>query len=475
MLCNDDAGYPDSTCPSSPGRGRWLDNIASIDTKAFLQVSNYHHSDLLEQYPTWRWPSVVLMPEEYEVRVGEMSISGLRSQLEKFWGQGGIPGAVEGGYQDMWVPAWAPDGTDDPYQLSWYSSSAARLDPTIFSHWVNRECAKWLNYFIANNHTFGVVHAWFAAFLGITKQYLVAIAEFLAKAQAQDPTSGALMTAVSCLRFRMSFDVCIEGFDEVIDGIPSLPLNTRITTNKGGMQVINNSITRMVSRRIWDVCANTVIPATWFRGPPCPSLLGHQLLSPLGVKAISHAWVADGDLTFIVTEANQQLWPIPLPRGVLLEDVRGEMIRLGVRYAWLDVLCLRQQAQPALAKNPITPVSREVVERREKHRLEEWKVDVPTIGAVYSNPDKCGLYGGGPTVIFMSGLGHPFRAEGWASERHWLRRAWTLQETPRLSRCLIAGLPGGSNYRWRGDIDSGSLWPWNCKVCNVLFQSVEPN
>ena len=173
---------------------------------------------------------------------------------------------------------------------------------------------------------------------------------------------------------------------------------------------------------------------------------------------------------FIMTEANQQLLPIPIPKGVLIEDVRGEMIRLGVRYAWLDVLCLRQKAHPAPASGLPTPAgfSREVVIRREQRRVEEWKVDVPTIGAIYSNLDKYDNYGEGPIVIFMNGLGRPFRDEGWASERHWLRRIWTLQEGPVLSRCLIAGLPGGRNYQWEDEFISGGLWPWNCKVCNVL-------
>ena len=71
-------------------------------------------------------------------------------------------------------------------------------------------------------------------------------------------------------------------------------------------------------------------------------------------------------------------------------------------------------------------------------------------------------------MIFMSGLGRPFRDEGWASERHWQRWAWTIQETPALSHCLIAGLPGGVDYEWRDG--SESLWPWNCKVCNILSQ-----
>ena len=52
---------------------------------------------------------MVLTPEEYKLRVGGMSVTELRSQLEKYWGQGGIPGAAaDGDYQDMWVPAWAP-------------------------------------------------------------------------------------------------------------------------------------------------------------------------------------------------------------------------------------------------------------------------------------------------------------------------------------------------------------------------------
>ena len=227
----------------------------------------------------------------------------------------------------------------------------------------------------------------------------------------------------------------------------------------------------MYPRRIWDICANTVIPTTWFCGPPCP-LTGRQEVDVLGVKPISHAWVADEDLSFILTEANQYLWPIPLPKGVLLEDVRGQMISLGVRYAWLDVLCLRQCAWTTLATGSTIPraPSTETAEkreqreqrryawldvlffrqraqrpqptlaverpeqRREQRRLEEWKVDLPTIGAIYSNLDEAGLYGGGLVVIFMSGFGRPFRDEGWNSERHWLNRAWSL---PLMS--LIAG------------------------------------
>ena len=403
-----------------------------------------------DDFSKWLWAAVVLTPAEYKLRVGGMSVTELRGQLEKYWGQGGIPG--EDCYHDIWVPAWVPDGDDNPYHLS---SSGNRLDPVIFSHWVNGECAKWLQYFIANNHTLGAVHAWFAAFLGVTRACRFRIAKSLKN-----------MAAIPRVKFRMSFDLCIKDHDQLVHGLPSLFPDSKITTNNQGIQVIVNNIDEMFPRRIWDICANTIIPAAWFCGPPCP-LTGGSLVGAVGVKPVSHAWVADGDLTFIVTEANQQLWPIPLPRGVLLEDIRGEMIRLGVRYAWLDVLCLRQQAQPALAKDLPLLVSREVIERRRQHQLEEWKVDVPTIGATYSNQNTMSLYGKGPTVIFISGLGRPFRDEAWASDRHWLRRAWTLQETPPLSQCLIAGLPGGVNYQWDCGKSRG-LWPWNCRVGDVL-------
>ena len=450
VLCNNNVGYPNHMDPSSPGRGRWFDNIASTDTKTFLQSSN----DFGDGLDSWVWPAVVLTPEEYKLRVGGMSVTELRRQLEKYWGRGGIPGAaVADDYQDMWVPAWAPENTDDPYDLSWDDPSInpkiLRLDPTIFSHWVNEEYSQWLSYFIAKNHTFGVVHAWFSAFLGVTRDCLCEIAE--------------LPTGDSGIQHRMSFDLCIKDYDEVVDSIPSLPFPMEVATNERGMQVISESIDRMYPRRLWDICANTIIPATWFCGPPCP--LTKYCMIPLGVKPISHAWVADGDLTYIMTEANQWMWPIPLPRGVQLEDIRGQMIRLGVRYAWLDVLCLRQQFRPALAKDLAIPVSREVMKCREQCRLKEWKVDIPTIGAIYSNLEMYSIYSGGPIVIFMSGLGRPFRDEGWASERHWLRRTWTVQETPYLSQCLIAGLPEGVNYEWMDG--SGSLWPWNCKVCNL--------
>ena len=378
------------------------------------------------------------------MRVGGMSVVELQRQLEEFWGRGGVPGPHSGGgLQNMWVTAWAPCKDYNLYERLWYSHEYNHFNDLYCTHWANKECTKWLSYFISKNHTLGVVHAWFAAFLGVTKGSLYEMGEFMSKAQD-----------ISRFKFRMSFDACMKGHDEAVDGLPSLSHGAATTIIKG-MQVIIDEVSSMYPRRIWDICANTVIPAAWICGPE------FQHNYTLGVRPVSHAWVADGDLTFIMTEANQQLWPIPLPKGTQLEDVRQEMIRLGVRYAWLDVLCLRQQA---LAKNFAIPVSKELIERREQRRLEEWKIDVPTIGAIYSDPSSVSIYGAGPTVIFMNGLGRPFQDEGWASERHWLRRAWTLQESQPLDQCLIAGLPEGADYRW-DDSRCGSLWPWNCKVC----------
>ena len=136
--------------------------------------------------------------------------------LEKYWGRGGIPGSdADSDYQDMWVPGWAA-----AFPKTW------RPHPESFSLWVNRECARWLGYFIGKNHTLGAVHAWFAAFLGVTRSSLNFIA------QVHDSESEANL-AISNLKFCMSLDLCTEDHDEFVDGIPSLPLNIKITTTKG--------------------------------------------------------------------------------------------------------------------------------------------------------------------------------------------------------------------------------------------------
>ncbi|KAF7797660.1 hypothetical protein EIP86_008860 [Pleurotus ostreatoroseus] len=100
-----------------------------------------------------------------------------------------------------------------------------------------------------------------------------------------------------------------------------------------------------------------------------------------------------------------------------LEPVRNELLNYGAEYAWLDVLCLRQKDSSA-------------GRRMERLRKEEHKIDVPTIGYVYEGQQTI--------VTYYSGLGLPFRATSLDDERHWLNRAWTLQETHHNP--LIGGL-----------------------------------
>ncbi|KAK0186264.1 hypothetical protein F5146DRAFT_1004418 [Armillaria mellea] len=61
-------------------------------------------------------------------------------------------------------------------------------------------------------------------------------------------------------------------------------------------------------------------------------------------------------------------WPVPVPKGTSLDLIQIEMLNLGAEYAWLDVLCLRQEGGI-----------------KEHLCQEEWKVDVPTIGNMYKS------------------------------------------------------------------------------------------
>ncbi|KAK0430888.1 hypothetical protein EV421DRAFT_1856229 [Armillaria borealis] len=95
------------------------------------------------------------------------------------------------------------------------------------------------------------------------------------------------------------------------------------------------------------------------------------------------------DRAVVWTPINGYEWPVPIPNDVDLNLIRIEMLNLGLEYAWLDVLCLRQVGGPG-----------------EDLRAEEWKVDVPTIGRVYYHAK---------VVCYLSGLGQPLalKLEGW--------------------------------------------------------------
>ncbi|PBK86683.1 hypothetical protein ARMGADRAFT_1086194 [Armillaria gallica] len=150
-------------------------------------------------------------------------------------------------------------------------------------------------------------------------------------------------------------------------------------------------------RRIWDLYSNRVVPWCVARRRPW---------------AISHAWMDKSWREDISTAINSYEWPVPIPKDMSLDQIRIEMLNLGAEYIWLDVLCLRQEGGPM-----------------EYLRVEEWKVDVPTIGSVYAGADK--------VVCYLRGLGRPLTASPtglWDND--WFKRAWTLQE---ISEHLIIG------------------------------------
>ncbi|KAF8462112.1 hypothetical protein BDZ91DRAFT_640102, partial [Kalaharituber pfeilii] len=139
-------------------------------------------------------------------------------------------------------------------------------------------------------------------------------------------------------------------------------------------------------RRVWDVCNNKVIPTIW--------LLKNRSALHIDVWPISHSWAPEAERQTVMTAVNDFEWPVPIPADITLEDLRAQLLALGCRYAWVDVLCLRQEY-------PTDP-------KREKIRREEWKLDVPLIGFIYNMNH---------VVVYFSGLGRPFKAEGWTHER----------------------------------------------------------
>ncbi|KAK0467640.1 hypothetical protein IW261DRAFT_1518678 [Armillaria novae-zelandiae] len=152
-------------------------------------------------------------------------------------------------------------------------------------------------------------------------------------------------------------------------------------------------------RRVWDLYANRVVPY-W--------------IAHLKPWAISHAWVAWKDRVDVMTPINGREWPVPMPKDANLDLIRIEMLNarltwapyIDTQYVWLDVACLRQEGGEG-----------------EHVRLEEWKLDVPTIGCVYEHAYPF-------VVCYFNGLGRPLHLPPgyFQSDRCWFRRAWTLQE-----------------------------------------------
>ncbi|KAF8448229.1 hypothetical protein BGX38DRAFT_1190210 [Terfezia claveryi] len=130
--------------------------------------------------------------------------------------------------------------------------------------------------------------------------------------------------------------------------------------------------------------------------------------------AITHSWT--NEMPQVKTSINQYQWPTPLPRSLDLDHgVRRELLSKGAEYVWLDVLCLRQSSTA-----------------NDKTKVDEWKLDVPTIGNIYRAAVGIARY--------FNGLGQAFDTTGWDKPRHWLCRAWTLQEIRSENTTYNAGI-----------------------------------
>lgn len=183
-------------------------------------------------------------------------------------------------------------------------------------------------------------------------------------------------------------------------------------------------------RRIWDINSNRVIPFAFLEIKKIeqdPNSQEWKIVFSSSDRipafwAVSHSWMDSKDLTNITTMANGKEWPVPLPTGVSLEQVRRELLGLGGRYIWLDVLCLRQHHTES---------------EQERRRTQEWKLDVPTIGNIYRIAST--------TVRYFNGLGRRFSTKGWDDKRHWLQRAWTLQEVRSEDITYNAGVHNSVN------------------------------
>ena len=182
-------------------------------------------------------------------------------------------------------------------------------------------------------------------------------------------------------------------------------------------------------RRIWDLYAHRLVPFQF--SVVDANSHNYDCVIPARVylrfgsirlgryHPVSHSWTED--MSPVDSPVNAHEWPIPLPRGVTLEAIRNELLNLGAQYVWLDVVCLRQVSSDSA---------------REALRVEEWKIDVPTIGKIYeASPSVDNV------IRYLNGLGKAFRRDGWHDKRHWSQRAWTLQEVNGVY--IEAGLPKG--------------------------------
>ena len=218
--------------------------------------------------------------------------------------------------------------------------------------------------------------------------------------------------------------------------------------------------TRVPPRRLWDLEADRVIPfygkvsklCTWClenehsaSGGEAVAAVGHYLdqqqllqrprLQPFEQDywAVSHSWTEDMHTNFINTPINSYLWPVPMPKGSNLQDVRQELRACGAEYAWLVIAAAMEGF---MQENSL--------------RAREWVVDVPTIGNIYRNASG--------VLRYFNGLGQRFDpdVESWYEPRHWTNRAWTLQEMRPEEEMVNAGFDVAKRLPLRTQLDTPS-------------------
>ncbi|PBK64636.1 hypothetical protein ARMSODRAFT_978889 [Armillaria solidipes] len=211
-----------------------------------------------------------------------------------------------------------------------------------------------------------------------------------------------------------------------------------------GNRIIDPSVS---PRHVWDLYSNRVLPS-W-------SCTFRDSGRAWGLSPISHAWADEKDHVDVWTPINGKEWPVPIPKDANLNLIRIEMLNLGIEYTWLDVLCLRQKGG-----------------LKEDLHVEEWKLDVPTIGEAYHHVTHAKL-----TVIYLGRLGRPFslKAEDLYSGRSWLRRAWTLPETRSISghRIFAGDTSYGPLHVESEDEDKASTYQKKLELLKAASHNIE--
>jgi len=168
----------------------------------------------------------------------------------------------------------------------------------------------------------------------------------------------------------------------------------------------------IMPRRLWDLKSNRVVDFRMLHAAQS------TIETPPTFWAVSHSWT--NDMCPVLTMINQHQWPVPLPNNITLDCLRSDLLTLGAEYVWLDVVCLRQQSGHGVSS-------------LDQVKTKEWKLDVPTIGNIYRRATNI--------VRYFNGLGIPFSNNGWDDERHWLQRAWTLQDIATENTTINGGIP----------------------------------